>query len=42
MRLTGSPQALNILWKLVYKDAGDDTLAKFVLKDGKIAGFWLQ
>ena len=30
------------LWKLVYKDAWDDTLAKLVLKDGKVAGFWLQ
>ncbi len=30
------------LWKLVFKDGGDDTLAKLVLKDGKIAGFWLQ
>lgn len=30
------------LWKLVYKDGGDDTLAKLVLKDGKVAGFWLQ
>jgi len=30
------------LWKLVYKDGGDDTLAKIVLKDGKVAGFWLQ
>ena len=30
------------LWKLVYKGGGDDTLAKLVLKDGKVAGFWLQ
>ncbi len=30
------------LWKLVFKDAGDDTLAKLVLKDGQVAGFWLQ
>jgi hypothetical protein len=30
------------LWKLAFKDAGDDTLAKLVLKDGKVAGFWLQ
>lgn len=30
------------LWKLEFKDAGDDTLAKLVLKDGKVAGFWLQ
>jgi len=30
------------LWKLVYNDHRDDTLAKLVLKDGKVAGFWLQ
>ena len=30
------------LWKLVYNDGGDDTLVKLVLKDGKVAGFWLQ
>jgi hypothetical protein len=30
------------LWKLTYKDGGDDTLVKLVLKDGKVAGFWLQ
>jgi hypothetical protein len=30
------------LWKLIYKDGHDDTLAKLVLKDGKVAGFWLQ
>jgi hypothetical protein len=30
------------LWTLEYKDGGDDTMAKLVLKDGKIAGFWLQ
>jgi uncharacterized protein YbaR (Trm112 family) len=31
-----------LLSKLVFKDGGDDTLAKLVLKDGKVAGFWLQ
>lgn len=31
-----------LLWKLVFKDGGDDTLAKLVLKDGMVAGFWLQ
>ena len=31
-----------LLWKVTYKDGGDDTLAKVVLKDGKVAGFWLQ
>jgi hypothetical protein len=30
------------LWKLAYKDGGDDTLAKLVLKDSKVAGFLLQ
>jgi hypothetical protein len=30
------------LWKLVFKGGGDDTLAKLVLKEGKVAGFWLQ
>jgi hypothetical protein len=31
-----------LLWKLAYSDGGDDTLVKLVLKDGKIAGFFLQ
>jgi hypothetical protein len=31
-----------LIWKLVFKDGGDDTLAKLVLKDEKVAGFWLQ
>ncbi len=31
-----------LIYKLSYKDGGDDTLAKLVLKDGKVAGFWLQ
>jgi len=30
------------LWKITYRDGHDDTLAKLVLKDGKVAGFWLQ
>ena len=30
------------LWKLTYKDGGDDTLARLSLKDGKVAGFLLQ
>jgi hypothetical protein len=30
------------LWKLAYKDGGDDTLAKLVVKNAKVAGFWLQ
>ena len=31
-----------LLYKLSYSDGGDDTLAKLVLQDGKVAGFWLQ
>jgi len=31
-----------VLWKMTYKDGGDDTLARLVLKDGKVAGFVLQ
>ncbi|MGO9528475.1 MAG: hypothetical protein ACLPT4_12875 [Verrucomicrobiia bacterium] len=31
-----------LLWKLVFKDGGDDTLARLILKDGKVAGFGLQ
>jgi len=31
-----------LLWKLVFKDGGDDALAKLVMKDDKVAGFWLQ
>ena len=30
------------LWKLAYKDGGDDTLARLSLKNGKVAGFLLQ
>jgi hypothetical protein len=30
------------LWKITYKDGGNDTLAKLALQDGKIAGFLLQ
>ena len=30
------------LWKLTYRDGHDDTLAKLVIKDEKVAGFWLQ
>jgi hypothetical protein len=28
------------LWKLIYKDSGDDTLAFVSLKNGAVAGFW--
>jgi|GEM_PF-1365176 len=30
------------LWKLTFKDGGDDILATLSLKDGKIGGFWLR
>jgi hypothetical protein len=30
------------LWKLTFKDGGDDILARLVLKDGKIGGFWFN
>jgi len=30
------------LWKLSFTDGSDDTLAKLVLDQDKVAGFWLQ
>lgn len=30
------------LWKISFTDQGDDHLAKLALKDGKVAGFWIQ
>jgi hypothetical protein len=30
------------LWKLVFMDGGDDILAKLVIKNQKVAGFWIQ
>ena len=30
------------LWKLTFKDDGDDLVARVVLKDGKLAGFFFQ
>ncbi len=30
------------LWKISFKDQGDDHLAKLAMKDGKMAGFWIQ
>ena len=30
------------LWKLAYKDGGDDTLARLTLRNGKVAGVLLQ
>ena len=30
------------LWKLSFKDGGDDALASLSMKDGKVGGFWLR
>ncbi|MSS72213.1 MAG: hypothetical protein EXS64_12090 [Candidatus Latescibacteria bacterium] len=30
------------LWKLSFKDNGDDALATLSLKDGKVGGFWIK
>ncbi len=30
------------LWKLTFKDGGDDVVVRVVVKDGKLAGFFLQ
>ncbi len=30
------------LWKITYKDGGDDMLARLVVQEGKVAGFWFQ
>ena len=30
------------LWKLKFKDEGDDVVARIAVKDGKVAGFYLQ
>lgn len=30
------------LWKLTFKDGGDDALATLSIKDGKVAGFFIQ
>ncbi len=30
------------LWKITYKDGGDDMLAKLVIQENKVAGFWFQ
>lgn len=31
-----------LLWKITFKDGGDDILAKLTIKDDKVTGFWLQ
>ncbi len=36
------PGAKVHLWKIVYEDGGDDTLAKLVKRNGEIAGFGLE
>ena len=30
------------LWKMTFKDGGDDVVVRLALKDGKVAGFFLQ
>ena len=30
------------LWKITYQDGGDDMLAKLVIQEDKVAGFWFQ
>ena len=30
------------MWKITFKDAGNDVIAKLVLENNKVAGFWLQ
>ena len=30
------------LWKIIYQDGGDDMLARLVIQEGKVAGFWFQ
>jgi hypothetical protein len=30
------------VWKVSYKDGGDDDLAELSVKDGKVGGFWIR
>jgi hypothetical protein len=30
------------LWKMTYQDGGDDMLARLVIQENKVAGFWFQ
>jgi hypothetical protein len=30
------------LWKIIYQDGGDDMLARLVIQENKVAGFWFQ
>ncbi len=31
-----------LLWKIIYQDGGDDMLARLVIQENKVAGFWFQ
>ena len=31
-----------LLWKITYQDGGDDMLARLVIQENKVAGFWFQ
>ena len=31
-----------LLWKIAFQDGGDDMLARLVIQDNKVAGFWFQ
>jgi hypothetical protein len=31
-----------LLWKITCNDGGDDLLARLVIQEGKVAGFWFQ
>ena len=30
------------LWKIIYQDGGDEMLARLVIQENKVAGFWFQ
>ncbi len=30
------------LWKITYKDGGDEMLSRLVIQENKVAGFWFQ
>jgi hypothetical protein len=30
------------LWKITYQDGGDDMLARLVIQENRVAGFWFQ
>jgi hypothetical protein len=31
-----------LLWKITYQDGGDEMLARLVIQEDKVAGFWFQ